>query len=107
VSSRPSRGCVFVNKATASNRIVFSDLRRLQRNVLPRGASSREEIETLLSLDSVGQVDEDWPDYLVETVVRLCSPALTRPATWMRTRQREPNRRPRSSVPSWPKCSTS
>ena len=40
--------CVFVNKVTASNRLVFGDLRRLQRDVLPRGASSREEIETLL-----------------------------------------------------------
>src|SRR5215212_8077974 len=63
--------CVLVNKITASNRIVFGDLRRLRRDALPAGATSREEIETLLSLDSVGQVDEDWPDYLVETVVRF------------------------------------
>src|SRR5215212_1063851 len=27
--------CVFVTKVTASNRIVFGDLRRLQRDVLP------------------------------------------------------------------------
>ena len=63
--------CVFVNKVTTSNRIVFGDLRRLQRDVLPRGASSRQEIEALLSLDSIGQVDEDWPEYLVDTVVRF------------------------------------
>jgi len=44
MSSRPSRGCVFVNKETASNRIVFGDLRRLQRDVLPNGPTSREEI---------------------------------------------------------------
>ena len=62
---------VFVTKVTASNRIVFGDLRRLQRNVLPAGPTSREEIETLLSLDSMGQVDEDWPDYLAETVVQF------------------------------------
>src|SRR5215210_2293469 len=60
--------CVFVTKVTASNRIVFGDLRRLQRDVLPAGATSREEIEILLSLDSLGNVDEDWPGYLVTTV---------------------------------------
>jgi hypothetical protein len=63
--------CAFVSKVTASNRLVFGDLRRLQRDVLPSGPTSREEIEVLLSLDSIGQVDEDWPDYLVETIVRF------------------------------------
>jgi len=71
--------CVFVTKVTASNRIVFGDLRRLQRDVLPQGASSRQEVETLLSLDSVGQVDEDWPDYLVETVVQFVLSRSTPP----------------------------
>ena len=60
--------CVFVTKVMTSNRIVFGDLRRLQRDVLPTGATSREEIEILLSLDSLGNVDEDWPGYLVTTV---------------------------------------
>ena len=60
--------CVFATKVTASNRIVFGDLRRLQRDVLPTGATSREEVEALLSLDSLGQLDDDWPDYLVATV---------------------------------------
>src|SRR5215208_5382626 len=60
--------CVFVNKVRASNRIVFGDLRRLQRDVLPTGAPSREEIETLLSLDSLGQLNDDWPEYLITTV---------------------------------------
>src|SRR5215217_3327152 len=60
--------CVFITKVRASNRIVFADLRRLQRDVLPTGATSREEIEILLALDSLGQVDDDWPDYLVATV---------------------------------------
>jgi len=63
--------CVFVTKVTASHRIVFGDLRRLQRDVLPTGATSREEVETLLSLDSMGNVDEDWPGYLVTTVKDL------------------------------------
>jgi hypothetical protein len=60
--------CVFVSKVTATNRIVFGDLRRLQRDVLPSGPTSREAIEILLSLDRVGQVGEDWPGYLVRTV---------------------------------------
>src|SRR5215218_7196147 len=60
--------CVFVTKVTANNRIVFGDLRRLRRDVLPTGATSGEEVEALLSLDSLGQLDDDWPDYLVATV---------------------------------------
>ena len=60
--------CVFVTKVTRNHRIVFGDLRRLQRDVLPTGPATREEIETLLSLDSLGQVDDDWPGYLVATV---------------------------------------
>src|SRR5215217_7025628 len=69
----------FARKVVASNRIVFGDLRRLQRDILPSGAVSREEIETLLSLDSMGQVDEDWPDYLVETVVQFVLSCSTPP----------------------------
>src|SRR5215208_1602365 len=83
--------CVLVNKITARNRIVFGDLRRLRRDVLPAGATSREEIETLLSLDSAGQVDEDWPEYLVETAVQFGLASATPPgcvdaetATWLK-----------------------
>ena len=60
--------CAFANKVTRSNRIVFGDLRRLQRDVLPTGPSCREDIETLLSLDSLGQLDDEWPGYLVTAV---------------------------------------
>ena len=60
--------CVFVTKVTRSHRIVFGDLRRLRRDVLPTGPATREEIEALLSLDSLGQLDDDWPGYLVTTV---------------------------------------
>src|SRR5919205_241458 len=62
---------MFVRKVTARNRILFADLRRLRRDVLPDGPTSREEIETVLALDSLGQVDQDWPEYLLETVVRF------------------------------------
>ena len=73
--------CQFVHKVTASNRIVFGDLRRLQRNVLPTGATSREEVETLLSLDGMGQLDEDWPEYLVRTVKDFVLSASDPPGT--------------------------
>ena len=63
--------CMFATKVTRNHRIVFGDLRRLQRDVLPTGATSREQIETLLSLDSLGQLDDDWPDYLVATVTEF------------------------------------
>jgi hypothetical protein len=63
--------CAFASKVTRSNRIVFGDLRRLQRDVLPTGPTCREEIETLLSLDSSGQVDDAWPEYLVRSVTEF------------------------------------
>jgi hypothetical protein len=59
---------LFATKARASNRLLYGDLRRLQRDVLPTGATSREEIETLLSLDWIERVDQDWPGYLAITV---------------------------------------
>jgi hypothetical protein len=59
---------VFASKARASNRLLYGDLRRLQRDVLPTGARSREEIEVLLTLDSIERVDRDWRRYLAMTV---------------------------------------
>jgi hypothetical protein len=59
---------VFVSKARSSNRLLYGDLRRLQRDVLPTGARTREEVEALLSLDWIERVDEDWPRYLAMTV---------------------------------------
>jgi hypothetical protein len=59
---------VFATKARASNRLLYGDLRRLRRDVLPTGATSREEVEVLLSLDWIERVDRDWPGYLTRTV---------------------------------------
>ena len=59
---------LFATKARASNRLLYGDLRRLRRDVLPTGAQSREEVETLLALDAIERVDEDWPRYLALTV---------------------------------------
>jgi hypothetical protein len=60
--------CVFASKARASNRLLYGDLRRLQRDVLPTGATSRKEVQVLLSLDWIERVDRDWPRYLAMTV---------------------------------------
>ena len=47
------------------NRLLFADLRRLERDVLPDGVRSREEAEILISLDQLERVDAGWPPYLV------------------------------------------
>ena len=59
---------MFASKARTCNRLLYGDLRRLQRDVLPTGATSREEVEVLLSLDRIERVDRDWPRYLALTV---------------------------------------
>jgi hypothetical protein len=62
----------FVSKATAKNRITFGDMRRLQRDVLPDGAVSREGAELLITLDrNIGKTDRSWADYLVETIMEF------------------------------------
>ena len=56
----------FVSRTGAKSRITFGDVRRLQRDVLPDGISSREEAELLLRLDGqVTRADEAWADWLV------------------------------------------
>jgi hypothetical protein len=61
----------FASTARASNRLLYADLRRLRRDILPSGARTREEVEALLSLDGVERVDEDWPRYLARTVTEF------------------------------------
>ena len=41
----------FATKVLKGNRLLFADLRRLERDVLPDGVRSREEAEILISLD--------------------------------------------------------
>jgi hypothetical protein len=51
--------CTFVSKVRSNNRIRFGDLRRLQRDILPRGLSTQHEAEALLDLDrSIERADE-------------------------------------------------
>ena len=59
----------FVARVLADDRILFADLKRLQRDVLPERITSREEAEILLFLDSViHRADREWTAYLTATI---------------------------------------
>ena len=60
----------FANKVQQAGRISFGDVKRLQRDILPNGISSRDEAELLLTLEqSVGRADRAFGDWLVATMV--------------------------------------
>ncbi len=60
----------FANKAQEAGRISFGDVKRLQRDILPDGISSREEVELLLTLDqTVDRADRAFADWLVAMMV--------------------------------------
>ena len=66
--SRPSLH-EFASRILAHDRILFGDLKRLQRDILPSRITTREEAEILLFLDSaVGRADREWSAYLTTTV---------------------------------------
>ena len=59
----------FVTITVLHNRITFGDVRRLQRDYLPHGLASREQVEMLLHLDGViDRADRAWADWLVAAV---------------------------------------
>jgi hypothetical protein len=82
---------LFAQKVSASNRLLFADLRRLRRDILPDGITSREEVEVLLGLDHLERLDEEWPAYLAEAVaafvIAASEPSGLDPATtaWLVT----------------------
>jgi hypothetical protein len=60
---------VFVDRLSEAQRLGFGDLRRLQRDILPNGPQSREDVEALLALDlALERADRGWPEYLLEAV---------------------------------------
>jgi hypothetical protein len=62
----------FVGKVVAHNRIGYGDLRRLQRDILPDGITSRAEAEALIGLDqAVTRVDDSWPGFLAAAVTEF------------------------------------
>src|SRR5215207_604656 len=72
----------FVKTALVDKRIRFADLRRLQRDVLPEGPSTRDEAEALLALDQVVQrADRAWPDYLASAIKEFVLSGSTPPGS--------------------------
>jgi hypothetical protein len=62
----------FVTDTAARGRITFGDVRRLDRDYLPGGVSSREEAEMLLELDTkIGRADSAWTEWLVAAIVEF------------------------------------
>ena len=60
----------FVKKVTSRGRITFGDIKRLQRDLLPNGAMTREQVEALIAMDgAVKRADPAWAAYLTSTVV--------------------------------------
>ena len=59
----------FVDRVLAEDRILFADIKRLQRDILPAPITSREDAEILLFLDSaVHRTDRAWAAYLIVTI---------------------------------------
>ena len=60
----------FTERTIAKGRIGFGDVRRLQRDILPEGISSREQADLLIALDrDIGRQDPAWIDWLVGALV--------------------------------------
>jgi hypothetical protein len=59
----------FAHKVRAADRVGFGDLRRLRRDILPGGPTTRDEVETLLAIDAaVGRFDRGWMPYLASAL---------------------------------------
>ena len=78
----------FTERTIAKGRIGFGDVRRLQRDILPEGISSREQADLLIALDrDIGRQDPAWIDWLVGALVDYSSGASARSAMSMPTRR--------------------
>lgn len=59
----------FIGKVLATRRLLYADLQRLQRTVLPDGIATRAEAEALIALEGVlDRIDEGWPGYLANAL---------------------------------------
>ncbi|HEX2509617.1 MAG TPA: hypothetical protein VHK66_03785 [Microvirga sp.] len=59
----------FVSRVAKAKRMSFADLRRLQRDVLPHGPTTRGEVEAIVALDrALTRADDGWRDYLLDAV---------------------------------------
>ena len=60
---------LFVSNVLTRKRLRFGDLRRLQRDILPSGPTTRSDAEALIALDqAVEKADPTWPGYLIKAV---------------------------------------
>jgi hypothetical protein len=60
----------FAARMRAAGRILYGDVRRLQRDVLPHGIETRDELRLLLDLDrSVSRADWAYGEFLVASAV--------------------------------------
>jgi hypothetical protein len=59
----------FCTRALQTRRVGFGDLRRMQRDGLPDGATSREQIEALMRVDrGIDRADAGWLPFLTSTI---------------------------------------
>jgi hypothetical protein len=80
----------FINDLVARGRITFGDVRRLQRDYLPNGVSTRQDIEMLIRADSaVSRVDRSWTAWLVAAITDFArreqrdDPVVNEPCLWL------------------------
>ena len=70
----------FVTITVLHNRITFGDVRRLQRDYLPHGVTSRADAEVLLRLDGmIERADRAWTDWLVAAAFDFAVPIRRKP----------------------------
>src|SRR5262249_58388239 len=63
-----------VTNTGARSHITFGDVRRLQRDCLPAGITTREEAEALIGLNArLGRADKAWVQWLVSAISKFAA----------------------------------
>ena len=64
----------FVTNTGARSHVTFGDVRRLQRDCLPGGITTREEAEVLIGLSArLGRADKAWVQWLVSAISKFAA----------------------------------
>lgn len=72
----------FVGKVLMSRRLLYADVQRLQRDILPNGITSSSEAEALIALDAVlDRVDDGWQGYLASALTAFVLSTSQPPGT--------------------------
>src|SRR3954471_5360354 len=70
----------FIGKVRASRRLLYGDLQRLQRDVLPKGIQDRHQAEALIALEGVlERFDDGWPGFLAGALKAFVLSMSSRP----------------------------